>query len=259
MFLPVEILLNAVMGIPPVARLASRYHRTGLNADRAAARQVFELYCRFESAAGKDVLEIGPGQTLEVLEQALASGAKSCTAVDVVEYVPLSHAGRTRIDYRVYDGKRLPFASGQFDCIWSHTAFEHLRFPEVTVRECFRVLRPGGAMVAHIDLGDHTYYRSQPPEPLRVFECLRYPVWLWTLMKWNRSSYVNRLRKSEWKRLFEEAGFVLKAEACSVSGEVDRALPGLAYLHQYSHDDAVTAVLTVWLEKPATAAPEARP
>jgi hypothetical protein len=52
-------------------------------------------------------------------------------------------------------------------------------------------------------------------------------------------------------RLFAEAGFVLIAEASSISQEVERALPALPYLHNYSHDDAVTAVLTVWLEKPA--------
>ena len=107
-------------------------------------------------------------------------------------------------------------------------------------------------MVAHIDLGDHSYYGGQPLSPSQLFNCLRYPAWLWTLMKWNRSSYVNRLRKSEWKRLFAAAGFYLKAEASSVSHEIDGALPALPYLHKYSHEDAVTAVLTVWLEKPAT-------
>jgi SAM-dependent methyltransferase len=253
MFVPLEILQNLAMGFPPVARLAGRYHRTGLNADRVMARQVFELYCRFQPAVGKDILEVGPGHTLEVLEEALASGAKSCTAVDVAEYVTADHATRKGIDYRLYDGKLLPFASGRFDCLWSHTAFEHLRYPTVTVMECFRVLRPGGSMVAHIDLGDHAYYGRKPPSPVHVFHCLRYPKWLWTLMKWNRSSYVNRLRKSEWRRLFEQAGFVLKAETCSVSQEIDRALPTLHYLQKYSHDDAVTAVLTVWLEKPSTA------
>jgi SAM-dependent methyltransferase len=167
--------------------------------------------------------------------------------------VPAEQAAHKHIDYRLYDGKRLPFDSGRFDSVWSHTAFEHLRYPEVTVQECFRVLRPGGAMVAHIDLGDHTYYGSEPPAPLRLFECLRYPGWLWRLMKWNRSSYVNRLRKSQWKRLFEEAGFTLRAEASSISEEIERSLPALTYLHGYSHDDAVTAVLTVWLEKSAPA------
>ena len=246
-----EILKNGAMGIPPIAKLAQRSHHTGLNADPVMARRVFELYCRFAPVVGQDVLEIGPGQTLEVLEEALKLGAKSCTAVDVSGYLTAEEAAGRSIDYRVYDGKRLPFVSGLFDCIWSHTAFEHLRYPEITVNECFRVLRPGGCMVAHIDLADHSYYGCQPRQPLRAFECLRYPTWLWTLMKWNRSSYVNRLRKSEWKRLFEKAGFVVGAESSYVSEEIERALPALPYLHRYSHEDAVTMVLTVRLDKPA--------
>jgi SAM-dependent methyltransferase len=251
MWVPLEILQNLMMGIPPIARLAGRYHCTGLNADRGVARQVFfGLYCRFQTVEGKDILEIGPGQTLEVLEEALMAGASSCTAVDVAPYLTSEQAVDKGINYRLYDGKRLPFSSQQFDCIWSYTAFEHLRYPEITVTECFRLLRPGGCMVAHIDLGDHTYYGSHPTPPLRVFDCLRYPRWLWTLMKWNRSSYVNRLRKSEWKRLFEEAGFVVRAETSGVNEHIARALPTLAHLHSYSHDDAVTAVLTLWLDKP---------
>ena len=250
MLLPLEILQNLLMGIKPLARLAGRYHSTGLNADRTMARQVFELYCRFQSAAGKDILEIGPGHTLEVLEEALASGAKSCMAVDVVEYLSAEQAARKRIDYRLYNGRQLPFASQQFDCVWSYTTFEHLRYPAVTVAECARVLRAGGSMVAFIDLGDHSYYQQQPPQPLKLFHCLQYPEWLWNLMKGNRSSYMNRLRKSEWKQLFQEAGFVLRAEESRISQEIARALPTLHYLHKYSHDDAVTNVLTVWLEKP---------
>jgi SAM-dependent methyltransferase len=255
MCIPFEIFQNLLMGIPTIARLAGRRHHTGLNADRAKAREVLDLYCRFQPVAGKDILEIGPGHTLEVLEEACASGAKSCTAVDVMEYLTVEQAARKEIDYRLYDGRILPFASRRFDCIWSHTVFEHLRYPEITVPECFRVLRPGGSLVAHIDLGDHTYYGCQPPPPLHEFHCLRYPPWLWRLMRWNRSSYVNRLRKSEWKRLFEAAGFVVRAEASSVNYEIDRARPALPYLQKYSHDDAVTQVLTVWLEKPATVCP----
>jgi SAM-dependent methyltransferase len=251
MMVLLEILKNGAMAIPSIAKLAERSHHTGLNADAVMARRVFELYCRFAPVAGKDILEIGPGQTLEVLEEALKSGAKSCAAVDVSGYLAAEEAAKRRIDYRVYDGTRLPFASGVFDCIWSHTAFEHLRYPEITVNECFRVLRPGGCMVAHIDLADHSYYGCQRPQPVRAFECLRYPSWLWTLMKWNRSSYVNRLRKSGWMQLFARAGFVVRAEWSRVSQEIERALPTLPYLHTYGHDDAVTSVLTVWLDRPA--------
>jgi SAM-dependent methyltransferase len=250
MILPLEILQNLVMGVPPIAKLAQRRHSTGLNADRGKAREVFECYAKFVPVAGKDILEIGPGQTLEVLEEALSAGAKHCSAVDVASYCSPKRAAERGIDYRVYDGKCLPHDAARFDLIWSHTAFEHLRYPALTVRECFRVLRPGGTLVSLIDLGDHSIYGKSGVDPALLFDCLRYPVWLWNLMKWNRSSYTNRLRKSEWLALFQETGFVLRREESQVSEDIARALPGLTYLHRFSYDDAVTNVITVSLERP---------
>lgn len=250
MVLPLEILQNLFMGVPPIAKLAQRRHSTGLNGDRAKARQVLALYAKFVPVSGKDILEIGPGQTLEVLEEALIAGAKSCSAVDVAPYCSSQRAAERGIAYRVYDGRRLPHGTGVFDLVCSYTAFEHLRYPVLTVRECFRVLRPGGMLISLIDLGDHSIYGKSGMDPALLFDCLRYPEWLWNLMKWNRSSYTNRLRKSEWLALFKEAGFVLRGEESHVSEDIVKALPSLTYLHRFSYDDAVTNVVTVSLEKP---------
>ncbi len=250
MVFPLEIFQNLLMGVPPIAKLAQRRHSTGLNADRVKARQVFELYAKFHPVTGTDILEIGPGQTLEVLEEALAAGAKSGSAVDVIAYCSVEEAEQRGISYRVYDGRRLPYDAGRFDLVWSYTAFEHLRYPALTVGECFRVLRPGGVLVSLIDLGDHSIYGKPEVNPERLFECLRYPEWLWKLMKWNRSSYTNRLRKSEWLAMFKETGFVLRREESHVSEDIARVLPSLTYLHRFSYDDAVTNVITVCLEKP---------
>ena len=109
MWVPFEILQNLLMGIPTIARLAGRHHRTGLNADRAKAREVIDGVlpvppCRRDTPNG-------PGHTLEVLEEAFASGAKSCTAVDVMKYLTTEQAAQKGIDCRLYDGKLLPFAS----------------------------------------------------------------------------------------------------------------------------------------------------
>ena len=52
-------------------------------------------------------------------------------------------------------------------------------------------------------------------------------------MRWNRSSYVNRLRQSDWIRLFAEAGFVMHAHEATVSDHTVRLLPQLRYLHKY--------------------------
>ncbi len=69
-------------------------------------------------------------------------------------------------------------------------------------------------------------------------------------MKWNRSSYVNRLRKSDWLRLFQEAGFRLRACGAWESEKIRKLLPRLSYLHAYSEEDAITGGMTMCAEKP---------
>lgn len=260
MFVMAEIIQNILMGIRPLARVVQRYHSTGISADLGMVERVFDLYSGFVSVAGKDILEIGPGQTLEVLERAMAAGAKSCAAIDVLAYVSQEQAKTKHIAYVVYKGREMPLAEASVDLICSYTALEHVRAPSVTVQECFRVLRPGGVLVSVIDLADHSFYGKIKTYPDKVFDCLQYPEWLWNLMRWNRSSYVNRLRQSDWLRLFAEAGFVLRAQEATVSEPTVRLFPKLCYLHKYSYDDAVTCVLTVYMEKPSLrdASPEVR-
>jgi SAM-dependent methyltransferase len=250
MSVPVEVLLNILMGFRPVAKFAQRNHSTGVNADPDQVHRVFELYRRFAPVAGKDILEIGPGHTLEVLERARTEGAKNCIAMDVVDYRSPVQMSSTPVIYVLYDGKTFPIEDACVDLIRSYTAFEHLRYPTMTVQECFRVLRPGGILVSLIDLGDHSYYGMVPPHPDKLFHCLRYPEWLWNLMRWNRSSYVNRLRQSEWHTVFTQAGFSFRAEEKVVSEDIVRWLPRLAYLNRYSYEDAITSVLTVCCHKP---------
>lgn len=249
MSVAIEVLQNILMGFRPVAKFAQRYHSTGVDADPDQVRRVFDLYRRFTPVAGKDILEIGPGHTLEVLECARTEGARNCTAIDVVDYRSHEQASSTGVIYALYDGKTFPIEDACVDLIWSYTAFEHLRYPAMTVQECFRVLRPGGMVVSLIDLGDHSFYGMDPPHPDKLFHCLRYPEWLWNLMRWNRSSYVNRLRQSEWHALFKQAGFILRAEEKMVSEDIVRHFPLLPYLRRYSYEDAVTSVLTVCCEK----------
>ncbi len=250
MFAGLEIVQNFLMRFPPIARIGQACHSTGLRGDPALSKKVFEFYSGFASAVGKDILEIGPGQTLEVLEEAVSAGARSCAAVDVVRYLSPHRAKAKGIRYRTYDGKALPFADAQFDLLWSHTAFEHLRYPDITVQECFRVLRPGGTLVVLIDLADHSFYGQGEPDPLQVFHCLKYSDRVWNLMKWNRSSYVNRLRRSEWLKLFSRTGFEILHEHSETSDAVSRALPLLPYLQRYSHEDAVTCTLSLHLRRP---------
>jgi SAM-dependent methyltransferase len=44
------------------------------------------------------------------------------------------------------DGARLPFRDGSFDLVFSHSVIEHVVSAEGYLRECHRVLRPGGVL-----------------------------------------------------------------------------------------------------------------
>lgn len=44
------------------------------------------------------------------------------------------------------DGARLPFCEGAFDLVFSHSVIEHVTSAEDYLRECHRVLRPGGVL-----------------------------------------------------------------------------------------------------------------
>ena len=60
----VDVLQNLLTGLRPLARLAQRFHSTGLNADPEMVGRVFNLYSRFASLTGKDILETAQDRLL---------------------------------------------------------------------------------------------------------------------------------------------------------------------------------------------------
>ncbi|MCG8531553.1 MAG: class I SAM-dependent methyltransferase [Desulfovibrionales bacterium] len=79
--------------------------------------------------------------------------AKRCTqvvgvdvAAQAVEAATASHGG-PNIEYRVIDGKTLPFGDNAFDLITSFQVIEHVELVEPYLREIRRVLRDTGHVV----------------------------------------------------------------------------------------------------------------
>ncbi|HVM18171.1 MAG TPA: class I SAM-dependent methyltransferase [Gaiellaceae bacterium] len=100
------------------------------------------------TAPGADVLEVGCGTGLLAIY--LARAGRRVTGADVSR-VALAEAAR-HADGHVrlvhLDGVALPFDTESFDLVYTVEVLEHLheRDAEPHLRECFRVVRPGGAL-----------------------------------------------------------------------------------------------------------------
>ncbi|HEX9780150.1 MAG TPA: methyltransferase domain-containing protein [bacterium] len=239
-----HVVQNACMAVPGVKRAARRFHHTGMGRSPEKILPVLRALLEGTGApAGKTVLELGPGQTPDMLVAALLLGASKAVAMDVAPYLdgsardPGTYAGTRRwladalergalpgagtcrperldpsgpippdvLHLDLYDGTRLPLEPDSVDVIWSKSVLEHVKDPRAVFKELARVLRPGGVMCHIIDLRDH-YHLNPGMDWLRF---LRYSPRLWELMTSRRSSWANRLRASEWRTLIEECGLAL--------------------------------------------------
>jgi ubiquinone/menaquinone biosynthesis C-methylase UbiE len=101
----------------------------------------------YASAAGRDVLDVGCGQGIDLVEYASA-GAR-VTGVDLTpRHVDLA---RTHIEAMGLaatvvqgDAERLAFADASFDIVSSNGVLHHTPDMPAALREIHRVLRPGG-------------------------------------------------------------------------------------------------------------------
>ncbi len=239
-----EIVLNQLIKVPAVKARAKKSHKTGISHLPENLDKKYSKLTRHVSVDRKDILELGPGMTIDIALRAKSEGAISIAIADIERYLSDKQTADNGINYKVYDGQEIPFTDGSFDLIWSSDVFEHIRYPKIIVEETYRLLRPGGLVVHIIDLKDHFSYSDSDPDI--TFNCLKYSERLWNLMTWNRSNYVNRLRVSDWIALHEEVGFKI-IEAETETNDYIRDNYGirneLKYLLRYSNRDAVSSEL----------------
>ncbi|MFQ5748663.1 MAG: class I SAM-dependent methyltransferase [Planctomycetota bacterium] len=108
--------------------------------------------------AGSRVLELGghrSGLFLWLEEQRGIVG----TGIDISEqWVHFQNqdarARRSPSRWHLADAEALPFAEASFQAVVSFDVFEHLSDMGAAVRECFRVLKPGGSLVTHVPVRD---------------------------------------------------------------------------------------------------------
>jgi SAM-dependent methyltransferase len=99
---------------------------------------------------GQRVLDLGCGEgnSLEVFRK--YDRDVDWSGVDIESSPEVDSRKRTDGALYTFDGVRLPFAHDQFDLIYSHQVFEHVRHPEQLLPEVTRTLRSGGAFIGSV-------------------------------------------------------------------------------------------------------------
>ena len=90
-----------------------------------------------------------------------------------VSYVGADLAGNDRADVVLAPDGGLPVQDDSFDAVLSSQVLEHVEDPDLYLRECMRVLKPGGTLI----LSTHgmMYYHRDPED-----------YWRWTTAGLNR-------------------------------------------------------------------------
>ena len=116
----------------------------------------------------------------------------------------------------VGSGSLAGLAENSFDVVVSARVLEHIGRDTAGqfARDCYRVLKPGGFSLQSISIGDHLYAydRSVSPKQYLTFSDSTWKTWFE-----NQVQYINRIQRSEWLRVFEQAGLrLIECEGTSV-------------------------------------------
>ena len=122
--------------------------------DKAVRVRDFERRALAQFVGAETFLEVGGGLSYAAALVKLASPETTVVATDVSprylaqHAVPLADFLEAPVDVWVAaDVRRLPFADGQFDRVWSAMLIYRLPDPSEAIREIRRVLAPGGRWI----------------------------------------------------------------------------------------------------------------
>lgn len=231
-----------------------------LDALAGIARRIVADYRAVTGTAPTSVLEVGAGRDLAVPIALRALGVQKIIACDVERLARLDlirHAGaRLGGRYNSWDDLarwgieyRAPYHVSddgtEVDCSCSNEVLEHVPVGQlVTLLKGLRAVTKG--VTTHsIDYSDH-YARSD--KSVSRLNFLRYSDEQWRPFNSGRQ-YVNRLRHSDYLRMFRDAGFTILEESsvpgappAEVTGQIATRFQGYAAADLFAIKGRIVAI-----------------
>ncbi len=107
----------------------------------------------FDGYRGRSVLEVGCGAGVDLAR--FAKGGADVTGVDLassaIELARANFAQQGLLGrFEVADGEHLPCPDNTFDLVYAHGVVQYTADPRQLVKECHRVLKPGGRAVFQV-------------------------------------------------------------------------------------------------------------
>jgi len=112
---------------------------------RAGQERRLQMVRRYAPLEGARILDVGCGLGLYV--RAFAAYSDDVHGVDV-DSERVAQASATLANIREASAEALPYPDDYFDLVFSNEVLEHLDDDRAAVREAWRVLKPGGRLVA---------------------------------------------------------------------------------------------------------------
>jgi SAM-dependent methyltransferase len=159
------------------------------------------------------------------------------------------------INYRApMDARSTGLGGDSYDLITNTSTLEHIPPADILkiLRECYRILKPGGIFSCIIDLQDHFSYFDHS---ISIYNFLKFSDKVWSYFFNSSLHYQNRLRANDYLELFKQAGFnVLEVEKYKPESHELDALRSLKLNKRFRGRDLIEDVsikhLDVLAQKP---------
>lgn len=114
---------------------------------QTSAVQVAEQFIQAHHGKSLKILDLGCGTGASKMFFQKIDDSIQWTGIDIEDSPEVRERLSQGDEFITYDGVSIPLADNEYDIVYSHQVFEHIRYPEKVLQEILRVLKPQGMFI----------------------------------------------------------------------------------------------------------------